>query len=398
MLENEPPIVVHSKLVSEYMDVTDDSCPMVPYIRNMYQMKYRNRILESTTGPDPIRAIAQMRGMPEFYNCIDEVDYYPFSCFYSTSSQQRFSREESYRKDSYIAIDSTGVSVILPPECEISTRTNTMKRCMLYNIVILGSKTSKAVYQMLTQSHNSTQIFKMLDLFKEKQHHDKNPKEVFIDESPALLLACVKVFLSMNSTNEYIDYCFDCLMTKDKVKKTYIRIDRSHVVKTIHRIKKIKKLRNPRTVFYQRALGYLIQIKDFEEAKRMMNELFRCVNEQFLSQNDKNRENLIESVKNHNKFDSVNEDKEANVDSDYADPFESEYIESRANIKRNKFFDFVQNLAEKHRTTHNDENDVFDNLKNRSANPLYAPNLESTLIEVLAKLPLYGNILNDCFK
>lgn len=129
MLDKETPLVVHSSLVNDYMDAMDETCPLVPYIRNMYQMKYRQRIENDTSNSgDPIKNIAQMRGFPEFYDCIDEVCHFPFSVLYSTPSQQRFSKEESRGKRSCISIDSTGVSLILPPECEISTRTNTMKR------------------------------------------------------------------------------------------------------------------------------------------------------------------------------------------------------------------------------------------------------------------------------
>lgn len=401
MLEKHAPIVARSNLVNEYMDSTDNTCPLVPYIRNMYQMKYRNRNETKTmTDKNPISAIAQMRGMPEFYNCIDEVDYVPFACLYSTPSQQRFSKEESEKKRTTLSIDSSGVSVILPPECEISARTNTMKRCMLYNIVMLGSKTSKVVYQMVTQTHTSSQISKMIDIFKTKQHHEKNPKEIFIDESPALFLGCCKAFLSMNSTNEYMDYCFDCLMENKKSSKTFIRIDRSHVVKTIKRIKKIKQLKNPRTVFYQRALGYLIQINDFEEAKNIMKELFRCINQQFLVGNDERRNNLINCISSHDPFKDfdVKGDDNDDENNDYTDPFECEDTEPRAKIKRNKFFHFVRRIAEENRSEHVSDENIFESLKMNANNPLYAPEIETTLIEVLSKLPMYGNILCECFE
>lgn len=41
MLEHASPVVVRSKLVNQNMDETDESCPIVPYLKNLYQMKYR---------------------------------------------------------------------------------------------------------------------------------------------------------------------------------------------------------------------------------------------------------------------------------------------------------------------------------------------------------------------
>lgn len=398
MLDKEPPVVVHSNLVSEHMDDNDETCPLVPYIRNMYQMKYRNRIETTTSGSaDSIRNIAQMRGNPEFHDCIDEVCYVPFSVMYSTPSQQRFSKEESRGKNgSCIAIDSTGVSLILPPECEISTRTNTLKRCMLYNIVMLGAKTSKPVYQMLTQRHTSTQISRMLDTFKIKQHHDKNPKEVFIDESAALFLACVKTFTPFDSANEYIDYGYDRLVKGEKASMVYIRIDRSHVVKTIKRNKDIKKLNKVKTMFYQRALGFIIQIKDFEEAKTMMTELFRCINEPFLNSDDTRRAVLIRKIDSHKPLEFPDDDDKIEIE----DPFDCESNEICADIKRNKFYTYVQQLANPYLNQKEPDADksIFESLKSmKAANTLYAPSIHNAMVNIFAKLTIYGDILQKSF-
>lgn len=122
MLDKDSPIVVHSKLINEYMEERDKNCPIIPNLSNLYQINYRAK-KQSSLDDDSIRSIVQMRGIPEYYNCIHEVNYYPFSYFYATPLQQNFMQIESKKRCSLISIDATGISVTLPPEYEISTVT-----------------------------------------------------------------------------------------------------------------------------------------------------------------------------------------------------------------------------------------------------------------------------------
>lgn len=338
MLQKDVPIVVQSKLVSEFMESTDESCPIIPNPKNLHQMKYRSRAQENDYKENPILAIVNMRACPEFYKCIHEVGYFPFSCFYSTPQQQNITLSESKNKRSCIYIDATGISVTLPSECEISARTNKIKRCMLYSIVMQGTTSNKPVYHMVTQTHTSSQIIRMLKSFMSLQHRDKSPDEVVIDESAALMLACVQAFTSFNSVNEYLNHCYECLEKEEMSKQTLIRIDRSHVIKSIMRNTKLKKLGGAKTVFYRRAIGYILQLESFDEALEFMEELFRCMHEPVLKDNDQNRKKLIELVSKHKSNIEWEDDTENEEESDAA------YVCS----KRNKFYDLVANISSKH--------------------------------------------------
>lgn len=148
-----------------------------------------------------------------------------------------------------------------------------------------------------------------------------------------------------------------------------------------------------KAVFYQRALRYVIQINDFKVARNMMTELFRWINEQFLKQGDARRKNLINSVQSHKPFEIP--------DDNDKDPFECDDIEARANIKRNKFHSFIQQMANAYtlqREAYAEET-VFDKVKTMdAANSLFAHEIHNTMVEILSRLSLYGDILHQIFE
>lgn len=153
-----------------------------------------------------------------------------------------------------------------------------------------------------------------------------------------------------------------------------------------------------KAVFYQRASRYVIQINDFKVAKNMMAELFRCINEQFLKQGDARRKNLIISVQSHKPFE-IPDDNDDEIND--KDPFECDDIEPRANIKRNKFHSFIQQMANAYtlqREAYAEEN-VFDKVKTMdAANPLFAHEIRSTMVEMISRSSLYGDILHQIFE
>lgn len=392
MLEHASPVVVRSKLVNQNTDETDESCSIVPYLKNLYQMKYRAKKERFHAAVNPIVSILELRAHPLYYHCIHEVQYYPFSCFYSTQLQQAFSLAESERRRSAISIDATGISVTLPPECEISAKTGKTKRAMLYNIVFHGIKRNKAVFQMVTQTHTSIQIGRMLRSFMELQHRQKAPREVFIDESPALLLACVEIFTTFKCVNDYLNHCSECLLSKKPSTTTFIRIDRSHLVKSVLRNLQFRKLNELKKIFYRRVIGLLIQISDFEEVVRIMHETFRCLHEPYLQPNDEDRRRLLNRISTH---ESVI-DWEQSIE-DLGEPNDSMADDPRTQTDKHGFPRFVKNISAKYRQERVNEDELFDALKEGNANTLHAPEIESELIDILSKLPLYGNIMCTIF-
>lgn len=112
---------------------------------------------------------------------------------------------------------------------------------------------------MLSQDHTSIQIDFMIQKCR-KRSNDFIPNEAIMDDSAALLLSCVNCLTEFNSVHKYLDYCYEIRYTDGSKAITYIRLDRSHVMKSIKRRVAVKKGVNKVAVtFFQRILGFLIQ-------------------------------------------------------------------------------------------------------------------------------------------
>lgn len=126
------------------------------------------------------------------------------------------------------------------------------------------------VAQMITQSHTMDSIESWLK-------SNQPPESIVIDESGALMGAVVNVFIQFSSTNEYLDGCMKTLLlnTDDNLPRCYIRIDRSHFVKSIMR--NVKKGLKQTTRIIHGVLGYLITCCSLKEAESIISNLFTLV-------------------------------------------------------------------------------------------------------------------------
>lgn len=61
----------------------------------------------------------------------------------------------------------------------------------------------------------------------------KNPNEVITDDAAALIISTIITFNGIQSTHDYLKLCLEMLFENKTAPPTYIRIDRSHVVKLI---------------------------------------------------------------------------------------------------------------------------------------------------------------------
>lgn len=150
--------------------------------------------------------------------------------------QVAFCRSETKNRRGFqgeCSLDATGIALQLPEECVHSERTGKMRKTFLYQIVFHGSEQSLPVYQMLSQVHTSKKIAEMLEKFKEESMFGKPLSVIFIDQSTAMLLGCVKAMTPFKSPHEYLDHCYDCLLDKTISKTCFIRFDRPHTVKVL---------------------------------------------------------------------------------------------------------------------------------------------------------------------
>lgn len=139
------------------------------------------------------------------------------------------------------------------------------------------------MYQMLSQDHTSIQINMMLQKCQ-KRNNDFVPNEIIMDDSAALLLSAVCCFTEFKSVHEYFDYCSDILHeTDDSRATTYIRLDRSHVIKSIMKRISVKKGVNKVTAtFYRRIFGFLIQQTDVGVCSDIIRKIFVLMKNRYI--------------------------------------------------------------------------------------------------------------------
>lgn len=145
----------------------------------------------------------------------------------------------------------------------------------LYVITLLG-EINVPVFQAITQSHDAFAIESMLKRWVRRD--GRAVDEMYIDQSSALLLAGIRTFTEYNSTNAYLDACFDALFNKEKAPRCYIRYDRSHFVNTIMKSKGFQKnvTSNIKTTF-QRIFGFLIINDDISIAEKLITDCFIAI-------------------------------------------------------------------------------------------------------------------------
>lgn len=395
MLEADKPGIVQAKLAEEMISNFSGQHPLVPTKRTIRQIKYRENEKQRTfRDKNPVVSICKMKNEPKFYKCIEDVGISPFFVYYATPLQKAFVKSESRTNTTKISIDATGCSCQLSDEAEISERTGKKKRCFFYNMMLHGKKKTTSVYQMLSQTHSSQKITDWLLTWKNSHNNQRDPIEVRMDESAALILSSVIAFTPAKSVHEYLSHCHDHLIDKDNVArpKTYIRLDRSHVVASLHRNAVFKKVfgnRNGPKFFYLRIIGYLLQEPDLKKAESAIRNTFAIASNRFLVGIDSNLlENMHELVKTH-KNDIEPTDSEQQIE---------RLEDSNFKEEKSRFYMYIKNIADDEQARaemHN--NNIDDNDTFKMENAYYAVGVVPELVKIFSKLPMSGCLLNESF-
>lgn len=133
---------------------------------------------------------------------------------------------------------------------------------------------------MTTQSHTKDSIESWLeDCLKS----NRPPREIVIDESGASMGAAVETFTQFSSINEYLDGSMRSLLldTDDDLPRCYLRLDRSHIVKSIAR--NVRKGLKQTTRIIRGVLGYLITCSSLKETESILSSLFTLISNRYNS-------------------------------------------------------------------------------------------------------------------
>lgn len=169
-----------------------------------------------------------------------------------------------------------------PPFSSLSSSTGKLKPVFLYVISIQTDGVNRPIFQVLSQRHTSDFIAYFMKYWRHVFNNEKNPHEVIMDNSSALILASVQAFTPYRTKLEYLNACFEKLFSKQKSSlECFLRLDRSHIVKQIDRTDVINKQDSRTKNLLRHILGYLITVEDVKIVEKVIFNLFVLILNKF---------------------------------------------------------------------------------------------------------------------
>lgn len=219
------------------------------------------------------------------------------------------------------------------------------------------------------------------------------PDEVIMDKSNALLLSAVKSFTFCGTTTRYLSDCYDVLFESADPPTCYIRLDRSHMVKIIKRIKELKAEDERKRKLFERTFGYVMLCDDIIKVEIIIRKIF------ILLLNKYEADSFVQDAKKELKDISDLHIIESTELEQYDE--EDKHVIECDDLSRSKFFSWVGSII-------NDvkEKNVNHQLNNRSSfgndaeltdNIYYGPHLIKSFHELLATVPLWSNVMMKHF-
>lgn len=393
-LLHNPAIMVHHNLASQFFSSDDkykSSCPVLPSIPALRKIKYEAKI-GKMRHVNPIISLLSTALNPNQNNTIRDMSVYPnFRLYYWTNKQIEYYNE--YVKQNQrvtITIDATGsfFKNIILPDGSIAT-----KRLFLYAGIVTANEKFKSVpiFQMVSDSHSQRTISAWLESWLSSV--DIFPHEVITDDSSALISACIQTFTLIYSTKEYIRKMFSVLERQDSdVPNSYMRLDTSHFVKTLHNLTCFQKDVNDKIkYFYIKCILVIKNAENFQVVKHVIKDIIEvCLGQENTMYN--NNSDLEATLSRLNKkIENINlpnftPDSDLN---EISDPIPDD---SSINFPDNfEFMSWFDKLVETIKNKNQSKN------VSRNGNSYYFPVFIPTFKRLLFKLPLWSNVLCATF-
>lgn len=258
---------------------------------------------------------------------------------------------------------------------------------LLYSIVCHGFQKSFPVGQMLSQVHNMQWLIHWLNTWMLGKQNIC-PHEITLDESSALIGACVAVFTQDKTTFQYIDRCVNVILKKSvELPKCYIRIDRSHFVKSIHRNLRTGPAKTTRLL--RGVMGYLISCSNRREFEEIMKNVFTLIRNEFISPNViQARDMLLLLVRTHKIFIEAMFPVTEDVEIDNAEVNQEDMIGELASHKDTCSYRWVMNF-------YNSVEIAGDDMPE---NIYHSTRFEKYLIHSFVRSPLWSNLMMHEFE
>lgn len=387
--------VVRAKLADDYMNEYEKfESPIVPNADALRMQKFRLGKTEYLD-PNPTTAIRKMKDLNRYFGSIMDIGMDPFFVMYATPLQSELLRVYTRYSSCIISFDSSGVPVIPPEYSSYSIEHDKSKPVFIYTINLQLPTFSIPIFQLLSQRHRSNFLHNVLSCWQDECFGGQNPNEVIVDDSSALLLTMVKTFTSCTTMERYLNDCYDALFNGSYPPECFIRLDRSHFIKSIKNNEYLKNEDKRRKFLYQRLLGFLVTVEDVAIAEKIIKEMFIVINNKYL--NDAYVSNAKKSLKSVSEFHLIDEENEEDIMF-----IPTEYDSELFGLSKFKTWlqDISDDVAQNFVNHELNSSLALDNSEDDGLqdNIYYAPHLQKHLMNILIKLPLFSNILLKTFK
>lgn len=232
---------------------------------------------------DEIISLRLLKNEMEYFDSIHDLGLDPFHVVYFTQVQRQLLLTHTARKKCILSIDATGLNLKKPKLSSYSSEKDAYKSIFLYEIYFKSDEVNFPIFHFLSQRHTSDFIQYMLASFKHYCFGKKNPDEIVMDNSSALLLASVQCFTSCKTMHGYLDCCFGALFENKPPPECFIRTDRAHNVKLIKTMKCFEGYGKKKRKLIQRVLGTLILTNDIKKAEEIIVELFILLGSKYVT-------------------------------------------------------------------------------------------------------------------
>lgn len=395
-LQHEAAASIRYKLASTLMKKNDKEPPVLPKLQTLHRIKHENK-KGDVFHPNPILSLTCMCVSPPFDKCVRYVSAFPFYTFYWTDDQKNYYKK-CQKEFNYIrvSIDATGsiFNKNLRPVVNEHTQLSQESQSPIFLYVMMTDTTVKSsvpISQCISESHSLDTIASWLQSWLA---NGKPPNEVVTDDSAALVGAVVKVFCGYKSTSDYLNTCFNILENRTKkIPTCYVRLDTSHFIKTLYNQSIFKNIDTRVTKFFVDCMILIKKCVSYGEVKKIIENVYIIANNKHRGSRNGNLtrcETAILELKNRIKT-NLQECEIQNVDSENHVPIKHSLWEG-LDKEENPLLKMYKDLEEKE--------DLIKQLCDQETeieNMYYLPEIKDTLIRILKKLPLWGNIMMTYF-
>lgn len=208
-----------------------------------------------------------------------------------------------------------------------------------------------------------------------------------------MLITFILLFADLNS---YLEDCMKSLLNGDKPPTCYVRLDRSHFVKSLFRHKELHNIDKRKAKLFRQIFGFLIQCDSIKQMEVIATQLFTITSCEYVDdQVSTALTNLKQLVETHI-FESTLYPDSDEIDKDFTDQVSSN-SDSDSSYKGTLNYKWINNIYQSVCNAAESKN-VKPKKKKDVENLYYAPNLKQYFLRLFVRAPLWSNIMCPRFK